>query len=271
VTPAAGAVAVLVALGGVPAAPAVGGWVPGEHGGPTVRITVQNWGEDTDIAEPGHAAWAHDSGLTRLTVTIDPGAQGMHGYYGRLRAPDASGGELVLYCGDEYHRIESPVVCGFDVPMSSGVNRIVFDLQSASFEGIRTTVGGVIGGDLDAVPVLELRAPDGRWQAIPRGGLLGFAGAPAGTLRYRIMNTGDIPFRVPGSCQGEGTVWPYQQLLCPVREYRPYAGMAVGLAGPVVVPLDVRDPAGGTMTLVLAGRVAAPVEGSDARPRGTHA
>jgi hypothetical protein len=259
VIPAAGAVAVLVALGGVPTAPAAGDWVPGEHGEPTVRITVQNWGEPADISEPGHAAWAHDSGLTHLTVTIAPGVQGLHGYYGRLRASDATGGELELYCGDEYHRIESPVVCGFDVPMSTGVNRIAFDLQSASFEGIRTTVGGVIGGELDAVPVLELRAPDGRWQTIPRSGLLAFAGAPAGTLRYRIMNTGDIPFRVPGSCQGEGTVWPYQQLLCPVPKHRPLA-----------VPLDVHDPAGGTMALVLAGRAGAAPAGAEARPRGAH-
>jgi hypothetical protein len=219
---------------------------------------VPNWGEPADVSQSGNAVWAHDSGLTHLTVTIDPGEQGLHGYYGRLRAPDAAGGELVLYCGDEYHRIESPVVCGFDVPMRTGVNRLEFDLQSASFEGIRTTVGGVIGGELDAVPVLEMRVADGRWQTIPRGGQPGFAGAPAGTLRYRILNTGDIPFRVPGSCQGEGTVWPYQQLLCSVREYRPYPVMGV-----------VHDAAGGTVTLVLAGR--GPSDSAEARPRGTHA
>ena len=266
-TAVAGVVAVLVALGGIPAAPAAGGWVPGEHGEATARITVENWGADVDIAEPGQAAWAHDTGITHVTVTIDPGMQGLHGSYGRLRAPDAAGDGLVEYCGDEYHQIESPVVCGFDVPMTTGINRISFDLQSASFAGIRTTEGAVIAGSMDAVPVLEVRLRDGQWQAVPPGGLLGFAGAPASPLRYRIMNTGDIPFRVPSSCQGGGTVWPYQQLLCPIRSTRP----AYGMSGPVAVPLDVHDPAGGAQTVLLAGRVGMPPVDAEVRPLGSHA
>jgi hypothetical protein len=255
---AAGVIATLVALVGGPAAPASDGWIPGEHGEPSVRLTVQNWGEQVDLSMPGHAAWAHAAGLTHVTVTIDPGEAGLHGFYGRLRAPDAAGGELILYCGDEYHRILSPVVCGFDVPMSDGVNRLAFDLQSASFEGIRTEVGGIIGGTLAAVPVLEARHPDGRWGRIPPRLLPGFPGE----LRYRILNTGDLPFRVPGGCQADGTVWPYQQLLCPFRAPEPAYATAVWRA----VPIAVLDPVGGSQMLRLAGQIDGP---DAARPRGS--
>jgi hypothetical protein len=68
------------------------------------------------------------------------------------------------------------------------------------------------------------------------------------------MNTGDIPFRAPDACQSGGTVWPYQQLLCPLRSPRP----VYALAGEYRVPIVLEDPVGGGASFVIEGRVSVP-------------
>jgi len=232
-------------------------WVPGEHGAPSIHISVENWGEDVDLATPGVAAWAHlgaNGPTTRVTVRIEPGEGGLHGYYGRLTAPDAFGGEQVSYCGDEYRQIDSYVICGFDVPMTRGLNHLTFDLQSASFDGIRSEEGIVIGASLEMVPVLEARQNDGSWRVVPSGGSLELQGEQTSTLRYRILNTGDIPFRAQDACQDGGTVWPYQQLLCTLRTPRP----GYALAGDYHVPILLEDPVGGGASFLLKGSVVVP-------------
>lgn len=259
----AGLAALLIAAGSIPAGAS---WVPGEHGGPTVRMSIVNWGSDVEFAGPRSSAraevpatavWAHlgaNGPTTRITVRIDPGREGLHGYYGRFSAPDAFGGPIVRYCGDEYRHIESYVVCGFDVPMSSGLNHLTFDLQSASFDGIRSTRGVVIGATLQMTPVLEARGADGTWRTIPAGGTVEVSGGLSSALRYRLMNMGDIPFRAPNSCRGDSIVWPGQQLLCAVRSPRP--GFA--LVGDYDVAILLEDPAGGGASAVLRGTVEVP-------------
>jgi hypothetical protein len=244
----------LLLIGSTSAAPPERAWVPGEHGGTAIHLSIENWGEPVDLSTPGAAAWAHlgaNGPTTHVTVRIEPGPNGLHGFYGRLTAPDAFGGPKVYYCGDEWHQIESFVLCGFDVPMTRGLNHLEFDLQSGSFEGIQTQVGIVIGASLDMTPVLEARVSDGSWDVVPSGGTVEVPGALSSALRYRIMNTGDIPFRVPGACQEGGTVWPYQQLLCTLRTPRP----GYSLAGDYQVPIRLEDPAGGIASLVLEGTV----------------
>jgi len=232
-------------------------WVPGEHGGPAIHLSVENWGEPVDLSTPGVPVWAHlgaNGPSTHVTVRIDPGEGGLHGYYGRLTAPDAFGGPKIWYCGDEYRRIESYVICGFDVPMTRGLNHLTFDLQSAGFEGIRSQEGIVIGASLEMVPVLEARQDDGSWSVVPSGGAVEFRGEQTSALRYRIMNTGDIPFRAPDTCQEGGTVWPYQQLLCTLRTPRP----VFALAGDYRVPILLEDPVGGGASYMLEGSVVVP-------------
>lgn len=244
----------LLLIGSTGAAPPERSWVPGEHGATSIHLSVENWGEDVDLSTPGVAAWAHlgaNGPMTHVTVRIEPGENPLHGFYGRLTAPDAFGGEQVYYCGEEWHVIESYVLCQFDVPMTRGLNHLTFDLQSGSFDGIKTQVGIVIGASLDMVPVLEARAADGSWDSVPSGGVVEVPGPLTSALRYRIMNTGDIPFRVPGACQEGGTVWPYQQLLCTLRTPRP----GYSLAGEYQVPIRLEDPAGGIASLVLKGTV----------------
>lgn len=259
----AGAVVVLLigSTGAIPAAtgggPGERTWVPGEKGGVSIHLSVENWGEDVDLSTPGVAAWAHlgaNGPTTHVTVRIEPGENPLHGFYGRLTAPDAFGGEEVYYCGDEWHQIESFVICGFDVPMTRGLNHLEFDLQSASFEGIRTQVGIVIGASLEMVPILEARQDDGSWMSVPSGGEIEMPGNQTSSLRYRIMNTGDIPFRAPSACQEGGTVWPYQQLLCTLRSPRP----VYALAGEYRVPIRLEDPVGGGASFLLEGTVAVP-------------
>jgi hypothetical protein len=255
-------VAALLLLGSGTVAPVGDGppertWVPGEHGGTSIHLSVENWGEDVDLSTPGIAAWAHlgaNGPSTHVTVRIEPGETGLHGYYGRLTAPDAFGGPKIWYCGDEYRRIESYVICGFDVPMTRGLNHLEFDLQSASFSGIQTQVGIVIGASLEMVPVLEARQADGSWRTVPNGGELELQGTQTSALRYRIMNTGDIPFRAPDLCQNGGTVWPYQQLLCTLRSPRP----VYALAGDYRVPIRLEDPVGGGASFLLEGSVVVP-------------
>lgn len=257
---AAAGVAALLLIGSGTAAPATAGeptWVPGEHGAPSIHLTVENWGDDVDLSTPGQAAWAHLAATepsTHVTITIEPPEGGMHGYYGRLKAPDALGGPKVWYCGDEYRRIESSVICAFDVPMTRGLNHLSFDLQSASFEGIVSQQGVVIGGSLGMVPVLEVREADGTWSVVPARGDIELPGAQTSGLRYRIMNTGDIPFKAPGSCLGDSTVWPYQQLLCTLRSPRP----VFALAGDYRVPVRLEDAAGGGSSFLIEGSVDVP-------------
>ena len=243
-------------------APDPGGWLPGEHGGPSIEMTVENWGEQLDIAA-ANGVYAHlgaNGPTTEVTVDITPPATGMHGYYGRLTAPDAFGGELLLYCGDEFHRIESVQRCTFDVPMTRGVNRLTFDLQSASWEGIVSESGVVIGASVGMTPVLEAALPDGNWAAVPAGEELVLRGEQTSALRYRIQNTGDMPFRAPESCLPDGIVWPYQQLVCTVRGPRP----VYALAGDYAVPMVLEDPVGGGASFRIEGQLSA--EGVSIRP-----
>jgi hypothetical protein len=251
------AVCALLLIGSTSSAPPERSWVPGEHGSPSIHLSVENWGEDVDLSTPGVAAWAHlgaNGPMTRVRVRIEPGEGGLHGYYGRLEAPDAFGGPKVYFCGHEWHLIESFVICAFDVPMTRGLNHLTFDLQSHSFNGIQTQEGTVIGASLEMVPVLEARQSDGSWRTVPNDGEIELSGTQTSALRYRILNTGDIPFRAPGLCQGGGTVWPYQQLLCTLRSPRP--GFA--LAGNYQVPILLEDPVGGGASFLLEARVTVP-------------
>jgi hypothetical protein len=247
----AGVIAVL--LVGAASAPAEPAWLPGEHGGADVRLTIENWGGDVDLSG-ARQAYAHlgaNGPTTHITVRITPPPGGMHGYSGRLRAPDAFGGELTLYCGDEYRRIEQPVFCGFDVPISSGLNRLTFDVQSASWEGRVEQTGTVFGGRVDQVSLLEARSPGGSWTVVPARGILRLPGAQNAAVRFRIMNIGDLPFRVPDSCQPDGIVWPGQQLLCGVYS----SGSGPVLARAFRIPVQLVDPVGGGASYSITGTV----------------
>ncbi|MEO8094569.1 MAG: hypothetical protein ABI632_06515 [Pseudolysinimonas sp.] len=259
----AGAIALLL-MGstGIAPAPRPHAWEPGDPGGPTIRMTVVNWGEDVDIAGV-NAVYAHlgvNGPMTHIKVEINPPSSGMHGFYGRLTAPEAFGGEVKLYCGDEYRRIDLLQRCFFDVPMSRGVNHIDFDLQSASWTGIVSAHGVVLGASLGNVSVLEANLPYGNWALVPPDGSLKMRGEQNSALRYRIMNTGDMPFRVPDSCEPDGIVWPYQQLLCMVRGERP----VYALAGDYALPITLEDPVGGGASFTIDGHFE--VKGIDVRP-----
>lgn len=275
----AGVIAVLLvgSTAVVPASPGPHAWVPGEHGGPIIHMSIENWGDDVDLAGPV-AAYAHlgaNGPVTHVKVEIQPPSSGMHGFYGRLTAPEAFGGELKLYCGDEYRRIDMTQRCFFDVPMSRGINHLSFDLQSASWAGIVTEEGIVHAGSIGMVSVLEAMLPYRNWELVPSGEAVEIRGEVTSALRYRIMNTGDLPFRAPDSCLPDGIVWPYQQLLCQVRGPRP----VYALAGDYSFPIQLVDPAGGTRSFSLDGGVR--VKGIDMRPNarprqldrltGTHA
>ena len=43
-------------------------WVPGEHGGPTIHLSVENWGEHVDLSTPGVAGL----GAPRRERAVDP-------------------------------------------------------------------------------------------------------------------------------------------------------------------------------------------------------
>ena len=247
----AGAIALLL-VSGTPIAPAT---VTPFGSEATIEMSIVNWGQDVDLAGPV-TAYAHlgaNGPATHIKVDITPPSSGMHGYYGRLTAPDAFGGELKLYCGNEYMRVDSVQRCFFDVPMSGGINRIRFDLQSASWKGIITQEGTVTGGRVGQVAVLEAALPYRNWAYVPPDDILSIRGEQTSSLRYRIMNTGDLPFRVPDSCQPDGTVWPYQQLLCEVSGQRP----VYSLAGDYAIPIELEDPVGGGASFTIDGHLRA--------------
>ncbi|MGN6503557.1 MAG: hypothetical protein ACTHKX_11755 [Pseudolysinimonas sp.] len=251
--PLAGAVALLLVSGLAAAPGAAAGEPPGDDA--SIRMTVVNWGQEVDLAgpDPAYAVAGADAPTTHVRVDITPPSSGLHGYYGRLTAPDAAGGEVKLYCGIEYMRVDSVQRCAFDVPMSAGPNRLIFDLQSASFDGIVSQEGTVIGGRVGQVAVLEAALPYRNWALVPPRDDLTIRGENTTALRYRIMNTGDLPFRAPDSCQPGGTVWPYQQLLCPLRT----AGPVYALAGDYAVPVSLEDPSGAVTVLSIEGHLRA--------------
>lgn len=253
----AGVVAVLL-TGSTAIVPAGAGpvphdWQPGDHGGPIITMSIENWGEDVDLAgtAPAYALIGANGPMTHVKVEIQPPSSGMHGYFGRLTAPQAFGGELKLYCGDEFRRIDLMQRCYFDIPVSRGINHLTFDLQSASWEGIVSQEGTIHGGSIGYVSVLEAMLPYRNWQLVPSGETVAIRGEVTSALRYRIMNTGELPFRAPDSCLPDAIVWQYQQLLCQVRGPRP----VFALAGDYSFPVDLVDPVGGTKSVSLDGGV----------------
>ena len=111
--------------------------------------------------------------------------------------------------------------------------------------------------------MLEASLPYGNWALVPADGrAVELRGEQTSALRYRIMNTGDMPFRAPDSCQPDGIVWPYQQLLCTVRTPRP----VYALAGDYAVPIVLVDPVGGGASFAIEGTCR--VKGIDLRPNG---
>jgi len=272
----AGLISVLLVAGagGGPVSPVERASTADAPAGPVIHLSVVNWGDDVDLSSDIEA-WAHlgaNGPTTRVKVRIQPPSSGMHGYYGRLTAPDAFGGEQKLYCGEEYRRIDSVTYCFFDVPMSRGVNHLRFDLQSASWKGIVSQEGTVTGGQVGQVSVLEARLPYDNWALVPTDEPLRLRGEQTSALRYRIMNTGDLPFRVPDSCGPSGTVRPYQQLVCAVRSPRP----VFALAGDYAIPIELKDPFGGGAAFTIDGTLEVKnieVRPNAARPErstGTH-
>ncbi len=224
-------------------------------GDPRISLTVVNWGEPATLLDPARPAWAHlaaNAAPTTLTVTVRADGEAFRGGYAlRLTAPDAFGGEAEFVCADQYRVIESAIRCSFPVPITRGVNDIHVVFQSGDMdEGIEAH-GQIRGAELDVVSIVEVKDPNAGWFAVRSGSEVQLFGALTSSLRYRLLNTGDIPFRLTsGGCQS-GTVYPDQQLLCTLRGPRP----AYALAGDYVKPIRLEDPAGGQAAFDLEASV----------------
>lgn len=223
-----------------------------------VSLTVRNWGDDVSLLDAAKPGWAHlaaQAGPTMVTVRIatTEATPLFRGYVLKLTAPDSFGGRQELYCSDQYHVIESSVECTFGVEVTRGVNDLHVVFQAGNMrEGVEAH-GQLRGAELEVVRGLEVRIADDGWMPVGARGVDVAPGAQTSALRFRLLNTGDIPFRVVDGCQ-PGTVWPDQQIVCPVRAPRP----AFALAGDYEIPVKIEDPAGGIAALTVTGTIRVP-------------
>lgn len=258
----AAAVAISLALGAsaLSGAPTAVDVVPdGPVGGdPRISLTVVNWGEPATLLDPAQPAWAHlaaNAAPTNVTVTVRADGEAYRGGYAlRLTAPDAFGGEAEFVCSDQYQVIETQVRCTFPVPITRGINDIYVVFQAGSMDDGIDAHGQVRGAELQVVSFIEVKDPNAGWFAVRSGAEVRLFGALTSSLRYRLLNTGDIPFRLTSDGCRSGTVYPDQQLLCTLRGPRP----AYALAGTYDKSIRLEDPAGGQSAFDLTASVRVP-------------
>lgn len=224
-------------------------------GDPRISLTVVNWGKPATLLDPARPAWAHlaaNSAPTKVTVTVRTDGEAFRGGYAlRLTAPDAFGGEAEFVCTDQYRVIDTKVQCSFPVPITRGVNDIYVVFQSGDMDEGLDAHGEIRGAELQVVSIVEVKDPNAGWFAVRSGSEVQLFGALTSALRYRLLNTGDIPFRLIGDGCKSGTVYPDQQLLCTLRGPRP----AYALAGDYLKPIRLEDPAGGQAAFYLEASV----------------
>ena len=218
-------------------------------GDPIISMTVDNFGEPVSTLDPSHPAWgrlALAGGPQIVTLTVATNGEHFLGYAARLTAPDAPGAQENFVCADENHVIESKVTCQFEVPMAAGENHLDVVFQALN-ESEPTEAHGVVrAGALQSRAGLQVQQPDGRWINVPDGGNTEVRAALPGAVRYVVLNTGQIPFRVAGSCS-ETALHPDGVLVCPLRASRP--GIALG--GDYRIPVRIVDAGGGTDSFTI--------------------
>ncbi|CAN5141351.1 hypothetical protein BH11ACT3_BH11ACT3_18090 [soil metagenome] len=223
-------------------------------GGPTITMSIDNFGEPASLLDPDNRAWAHltaNAAPITVTVTIQPGVDPVRGYTVQFSAPDAFQGPQVQYCADQWHTFDVPIQCQFVVPVSRGENRIDVEFHTFSGPGI-VSHGAIYGGELAVSAQLQVLDAGSIWRTIPDDGFE-VPGERRSAVRYVIVNIGDIPFQPSDACRST-LLQPGSFIACPVRTARP----AFALAGDYAVPVHLNDPAGGVASFLVEGRVIAP-------------
>lgn len=241
-----------------PAAPIAGDRLPDAPigGDPRISVTVVNWGEPVTLLDQSQPAWAHlaaNAAPTNVTVTVRTDGDIFRGYVLKLTAPDAFGGSQDFVCSDQYQVIESEVQCTFPVPVTRGVNDLYVVFQAGNMDDGLQAHGQLRGAELQVVTLVEVKTADAGWTSVSEARPVTLKGSQTSALRYRLLNTGDIPFQVSNGCQS-GTVYPDQQLLCTLRGPRP----GYALAGIYDERIRLEDPAGGQASFELKAAVRVP-------------
>ena len=244
-----GVVALLLAL--LPGAVAAAGPVPAgppqpdPQTGPelSVTMTVVNDGHPVSLLDQTHPGWAHTgTGVAeKVTVTVHLAGTSVHQWQSHLEAPDAFQGLALQDCRGDEEAPPEEISCVFPVSAATGPNLLHFAFTADDGRVVADADGYLMGGGLGWRAGWEVLDATGQWSEIARDQVIELPATLQSALRYVVINSGSMPFRVTNGCDDkELTVGA--QLICPVRGVRPVQS----LAGVYQQRLRLEDAVGGT-------------------------
>ena len=236
-----GAVALLVVAGAV--VPVSGPPQPDlpTSGGVSVTMTVVNNGHPVSLLDQANPGWAHTGvGVSeKVTVTVHlPGAS-VHHWQSHLDAPEAFQGRELQDCRGDEEAPPHDVSCVFDVSVVEGMNLLPFHFTADGGNVVASAIGYLMGGALAWTAGWEVLDATGQWSAISHDELIELPATLSSALRYVVINSGQVPFRVVDGC-GQRVIVAGAQLVCLLRGVRPVQS----LAGDYLKPLNLVDVVG---------------------------
>ena len=226
----------------------------GPGGDEGVGMTIVNWGKPVSILDAKNKAWAHlsaNAAPVDVTVEVRPRDGAPTGYDITFSTPDAFEGPAVQYCSDHSRQRRDLISCTFEVPISGGANRI--DVEYGSDIGDLEAHGIVYGGDLRVVAKVQVLDKSGQWIDMPDGGGYYTPGERTTGIRYLLVNSGAIPFRIIHGCTAK-SIGPKSSVSCLLRGPRPM----FALAGQYRALIELDDPAAGVAVFTLRGVLGVP-------------
>lgn len=244
-----GVLALLLALipgaGGVVGSAAAGPSQPDPStgSGPSVTMTVINDGHPVSLRDQAHPGWAHTGigDVEKVTVTVHLAGASVHQWRSHLEAPDAFQALVLQDCRGDEQAPPEEVSCVFPVSAAPGLNQLHFTFTADDGRVEADAVGWLMGGEIGWSAGWEVLDATSQWSAISRDQGIELPATLLSALRYVVINTGGMPFRVINGCDGK-ELGAGAQLICPVRGVRPVQS----LAGTYRQLLRLDDAVGGT-------------------------
>jgi MYXO-CTERM domain-containing protein len=237
-----------VAVGAGPALPSSDLPSASGSGSPSgISLTAVNDGRPASLLDAAHPVWGHADPATPTPVTVAafvPDGQA-HLWTITVDLPNAPGGGASVSCAGGGVEPRAQVGCVVSIPLALGLNLVevtaVIDGRTvASADGI------ILGGALAAEALYEVLDATGHWTSLAADQAVTLPATEQTGLRYVVINTGTIPFRLVGGCD-DRPLLEHQRVTCPVRGVRP----AQSVAGRYRHHLEIRDVVGASRSFEL--------------------
>jgi hypothetical protein len=237
-----GVVAVLLAIGGA-VLPVSGPPQPDlpTSSGLSVTMTAVNDGHPVSLLDQANPGWAHPGlgNTEKVTVTVHLAGALVHHWRSHLDAPDAFQGLELQDCHGDEQAPPSEVSCVFDVSVTAGLNHLQFRFSADDDDVVASASGYLMGGSVGWNAGWEMLDATGQWSAISHDEVIALPATLPSALRYVVINSGQVPFRVIDGC-GHQVLLAGAQLVCLVHGVR----TVQSLAGEYRQPLNFVDVAG---------------------------